>query len=386
MRFAEASRIACLALAAGCAAPRPGTPLRRRGDEIVVCGRLVHTGAPVVTWMDPGGYDAYRVRRRFGDGDVASDPASKPATPNRYGDRSLDLLSAESRERVRDRGFDVPELGEIVDQLVLHYDVCGTSRECFRILHDVRGLSTHFLLDLDGTIYQTLDVKERAWHAGPANDRSVGIEIAQIGAYENEDVLSKWYRRDETGRLRVVLPDRLGDGHLRTAGFVARPSRDELLRGDVHGTSLVQYDFTPEQYESLARLAAALCAVLPRVRPDVPRDARGAVRTDVLAPDELASYRGILGHLHVSSAKSDPGPAFAWNVFLARVRSLLAQAPAQLSRSRTILPGDGILSLDPAAQSGSGPPTDGERIVARRGAWFVSTFRRERERLTCRSN
>ena len=39
------------------------------------------------------------------------------------------------------------------------------------------------MLDLDGTIYQTLDLKERAWHATTSNSRSVGIEIANIGAY-----------------------------------------------------------------------------------------------------------------------------------------------------------------------------------------------------------
>lgn len=29
---------------------------------------------------------------------------------------------------------------------------------------------------------QTLDVKERAWHATTANDRSVGVEMCNIGA------------------------------------------------------------------------------------------------------------------------------------------------------------------------------------------------------------
>jgi hypothetical protein len=43
----------------------PGTPLPRAGDEIVVAGQLFHTGAPVVLWTDPGGYDAYRSERRF---------------------------------------------------------------------------------------------------------------------------------------------------------------------------------------------------------------------------------------------------------------------------------------------------------------------------------
>lgn len=46
--------------------PKVGEKLPRRGDEIVVCGQLFHTTAPVVLWTDPGGYDAYRVDRRFG--------------------------------------------------------------------------------------------------------------------------------------------------------------------------------------------------------------------------------------------------------------------------------------------------------------------------------
>src|SRR5262245_34459802 len=43
-----------------------GEEVKRTGDEIVVCGRFFHTTTPVVLWMDPGGYDAYRVERRFG--------------------------------------------------------------------------------------------------------------------------------------------------------------------------------------------------------------------------------------------------------------------------------------------------------------------------------
>jgi len=44
----------------------------------------------------------------------------------------------------------------------MHYDVCGVSRQYFKVLHDYRGLSVHFMLDIDGTIYQTLDLNERA--------------------------------------------------------------------------------------------------------------------------------------------------------------------------------------------------------------------------------
>ena len=62
----------------------PGTQLNRTGDEIVVCGQLFHIGTPVVTWMDEGGYDAYRADKRFGPWDAASWDATEKATTRRY--------------------------------------------------------------------------------------------------------------------------------------------------------------------------------------------------------------------------------------------------------------------------------------------------------------
>ena len=68
------------------------------------------------------------------------------------------------------------------------------------------------VLDLDGTIYQTLDLKERAWHATTSNTRSIGIEIANIGAFApgQQRMFEDWYQRDDTGWPRVVVPARLG--------------------------------------------------------------------------------------------------------------------------------------------------------------------------------
>ena len=63
-----AASLLLITLLAGCVTGpygRAGEPLPRLGDEIVVCGQLVHTGAPVVLWLDPGGYDAYRAECRF---------------------------------------------------------------------------------------------------------------------------------------------------------------------------------------------------------------------------------------------------------------------------------------------------------------------------------
>src|SRR6516162_9842596 len=55
-----------LVFVSGCATTQSvGQGEPRKGDEIVAAGQFFHTGTPVVLWMDPGGYDAYRVERRF---------------------------------------------------------------------------------------------------------------------------------------------------------------------------------------------------------------------------------------------------------------------------------------------------------------------------------
>jgi N-acetylmuramoyl-L-alanine amidase len=312
--------------ASACVSVRPGSPLARRGDEIVVCGQLFHTGAPVVLWTDPGGYDAYRVERRFAPPEEAGWEASAKSlpSPNRYGARSP---SPPDAERVRDRGWDLAALQSTVDQFVIHYDAAGTSRQCFRILHDVRGLSIHFMIDLDGTIYQTLDLKERAWHATRSNDRSVGVELANIGAFPaaQASLLDRWYTRDERG-VRVTIPPEQGDGGQRDLRAVLRPARGGPVQGEIHGVTLVQQDFTPQQYESLEHLAATLCTVLPLIRCDCPRDESGRPLARSLTDAEWNGYRGLLGHCHVQENKRDPGPAFQWDPFVSRARRLMGSS------------------------------------------------------------
>ena len=304
---------------------RIGAVTARVGDEIMVAGQLGHTGAPVVLWTDPGGYDAYRVERRFAPPDESAWSSIEGAirSPNRYSLRRSGL-DAEAIERVRGGGWTLEELQESVDQFVLHYDVCGTSRQCFKILHDRRGLSVHFMLDIDGTIYQTLDVKERAWHATKANDRSVGIEIAHIGAYETVEgtPLETWYIRDKLGYW-INLPEWMGDGGVRTEGFVGRPASPLFAEGEINGRRLVQPDFTPEQYESLSRLTAALCTVLPNIECDYPRADDGGVLERVMTDDEFDAFRGVLGHQHVQDNKIDPGPAMDWDRVIGGARELM---------------------------------------------------------------
>jgi N-acetyl-anhydromuramyl-L-alanine amidase AmpD len=312
---------------AGCRTTRTFVP--RKGDEIVVAGQLFHTGTRVVTWMDPGGYDAYRVERRFAPLDESgwekSHAAVKElASPNRYGLRR-DNLTPEELERVRGGGWDLPTLRRVVDQFVYHYDAAGISKNCFKTLQDFRDLSVHFMLDVDGTIYQTLDLKERASHATIANSRSIGIEIANIGAYPPgpAKTLEEWYPRDASGRRFLQVPERFGDPLIATKDFVGHPARPDLIRGNIQGHELAQYDFTPEQYAALVKLTAALCTVFPQLTCDYPRDAAGKLIRQKLPDDDLKNYHGVLGHYHVQTNKIDPGPAFDWERAIGGARQLL---------------------------------------------------------------
>ena len=309
--------------------PKPGARLERRGDEIMIAGQLFHTGAPVVLWTDPGGYDAYRTERRFGPIEKSNFAATTQETrgikqPARFGMRTK-ILTTQQVEQVRGGGWPLELLQEHIDQFVLHYDVAGLSRTCFKVLHDQRGLSVHFLLDLDGTIYQTCDVKERTWHATRSNDRSVGIEIANMGAYTNIAPLAEWYETDENGRTRITIPHRFGDGGIRRKDIVLRPARDEMVVGQVHGHTFRQYDLTPEQYDSLIKLTAALCTVLPQIECDYPRDEEGKLIATTLTDEQWNAYRGILGHYHVQRNKQDPGPAMQWDYVIDSARELMGK-------------------------------------------------------------
>ncbi|WP_422928505.1 N-acetylmuramoyl-L-alanine amidase [Singulisphaera sp. PoT] len=319
-----------LNLTASADEPKVGEAIPRKGDEIVVCGQLFHTTAPVVLWMDPGGFDAYRVENRFARTNVP--PVRKgdsERTPNRYGRRKV-TLTPEQAEQVHGGGWDLPLLQSVVDQFVIHFDVAGTSKKCFEVLHDHRNLSVHFMLDVDGTIYQSLDLKEGAWHATISNGRSIGIEIANVGAYPVKNksaapVFSKWYRKDDKGGIELVLPE--GQGHRASLGkdWVARPSRPEPVVGMVQGQELEQYDLTPEQYDSLIKLTATLCKVFPKIKCDYPRDASGKLVDHKLPEADFKAYEGVLGHYHVQTNKVDPGPAFQWDKVIDGARALMAK-------------------------------------------------------------
>lgn len=293
-------------------APKP-TP-----NSIEACGRPLDIGTRVVSWREPPLYDAYQRQKRF----AVEDP---PDGKLRYAPVRGGLPEALAA-RAAAGGLSLSELQQVVHTFVLHYDVAGTSRQCFKILQDVRNLSVHFLLDVDGTLYQTLDLREKAFHATYANDFSIGVEIAHPGAFAQplSADMRRWYDKDERGWF-LRYPAWMTETGIRTPGFVPRPDRPDFVTGTVQGRTYHQFDFTPEQYRALAHLCAGLNKLFPRIRLEVPRDANGQVVDKALPEEQLRAFDGIVGHFHVQTNKQDPGPAMQWDRLLREARQLRAR-------------------------------------------------------------
>lgn len=191
------------------------------------------------------------------------------------------------------------------------------------------------MVDIDGTIYQTLDLKERAWHATISNGRSIGVEIAQAGAYsaKTRQTLDRWYKAGPDGRVQITLPATLGDSMggtgIRTPNFTGRPASNAIVVGEIQSTELYQYDFTPEQYESLTKLTATLCRVFPKLACTYPQDATGEVIPHKLPDAQLREFQGILGHYHIQENKTDPGPAFNWKRVVGGAQKLLSESESE---------------------------------------------------------
>ncbi len=77
-----------------------------------------------------------------------------------------------------------------VDVLVLHYTGMRSAADALaRLCDPVAKVSSHYVVDEDGTVYRLVEEGMRAWHAGVSywrgvrglNDNSVGIEIVNPG-------------------------------------------------------------------------------------------------------------------------------------------------------------------------------------------------------------
>lgn len=187
---------------------------------------------------------------------------------------------------------DYDSLVGALDKIILHTDLTQDSAGCFRALLQ-RGLSTHFMIDWDGTIYQPCDVLYAAYHANEFNSLGIGIDVNNMmpnlvrepGAPPYSDKNARYaeqskkeYRRPRSGIMKI------NNGKVQS------------------------YGYTDAQYTALIELLKVLTDQLG-IPKEVPFDAKGEIVTDVL---DDTSFRGIVGHWHLSADRWDPGPGFDW--------------------------------------------------------------------------
>ena len=161
---------------------------------------------------------------------------------------------------------------------VCHWDVCLSSETCFKVLKK-RGISVHFAIDNDGTIYQFMDMNDVAYHAGSRkwNNASVGVEIANAFYPKYQD----WYKRKGFGERPVV--------------------RDAM----VHGKSLETHlGFYPIQLQALQALMKAVHTATG-IPLKAPLDRKGNTSTKVSKPVADGRFEGFVSHYHLTNRKID---------------------------------------------------------------------------------
>lgn len=88
-----------------------------------------------------------------------------------------------------------------IKMFVNHWDACLNSKSCGAIINK-RGLSMHFLIDNDGTVYQMLDMQDAAWQCGDkkVNKHSLGVEVSNAFYTKYQD----WYIKNGFGERPVI--------------------------------------------------------------------------------------------------------------------------------------------------------------------------------------
>ncbi|MEJ7600302.1 MAG: N-acetylmuramoyl-L-alanine amidase [Kofleriaceae bacterium] len=169
----------------------------------------------------------------------------------------------------------------VIKQFLIHHDGCATADMCFTVLQNERGLSCHFLVDNDGTIFQTLDLAWQGFHGSQLNDQSIGVELCNRGEVDTDPA---YYSKK--GLKREVEPCKINEHTIKS------------------------FAFTDDQWKSMILLSRALLKYLPNLTTDYPQTSPGVQAWGTMPFGKVFNSPGFLGHYHLTSNKWDPGP---WN-------------------------------------------------------------------------
>lgn len=172
--------------------------------------------------------------------------------------------------------------GRDIKSIVIHHDCCLNSKDCFKVL-ERRGLSIHFMIDYDGTIFQSVDLEHSAQHAGTANKFSIGIEI--------NNPISLQYQTYYTSKKLEPRPI----------------IKEWVSNGKKYKKFLGYYDV---QVTALKQLVKTLCSGL-----GIPKEV--APTHNFYEPSLKGEFEGICAHYHVDPKKSkwDAGGLWLEDIF-----------------------------------------------------------------------
>lgn len=180
----------------------------------------------------------------------------------------------------QDGGFSRRKSGDI-RLIVIHWG--GISVKSLHRALRSRNLSSHFGIEKD-KVYQLLDTKHKAWHAGYPNDFSIGIDICQ-------QPTTKWL------------------DHFLDEGYDVEVMDNPTDRGDEKILTL-----NPEARKATKELVQDLCALFD-IPFKVPRGMDGLADSGPLFHGVIdkeaikdGKFTGVVGHHHTRKTKWDIAP------------------------------------------------------------------------------
>jgi len=173
---------------------------------------------------------------------------------------------------------DLTEVQKGIDAIVFRDSGTSTIVDFF-YESAVNGASTHFIIDSDGSIFQSLDLAYRSHFCRVENVERRSIAITMINPME--------------------------------ISTQPREARSKSAPTQRHGAKVSHWGYTPSQRRSLNQLVAGLVGLLPQLRLAIPEDDMGRTLTSALL--DAGEAKGLLGHFHLDSEATDPSVAFPWN-------------------------------------------------------------------------
>ncbi|MDX2087329.1 MAG: N-acetylmuramoyl-L-alanine amidase [Kofleriaceae bacterium] len=275
----------------------------RPSGNIIIAGHTFATNAPVVTWRESG-WDATSKYCIGTETESQSTLNAKCGVAPGGGQFPYDgpkiVQRYSLRPAMRRYGADFKANDEaalaaakaVIRQFVVHHDGCHSSDMCFNVLQNERGLSCHFLIDNDGTIFQTIDLALAAWHAAQWNLGSIGVELCNYG---DANAQPTFYETGKRGPKREKIPIK------------------------INGHKILAYEYTKAQLESFGKLATALTRLLPNIPLEFPQSSPGQQSWETLPEQASFGFAGYISHYHLTQQKWDPGP-FDFKAFFKNLR------------------------------------------------------------------